>query len=169
MIGLPLLFWKHSKKTYPKVPREPTGHCNEKVTFMMLSCDPSSSRFGWAPLHWTGGRVPNVLVARLDRQPLNVDTFQAFADFCRYRMQPFFEWSCEIEGRHTAKHTEAKILVMQEMTPARWSDYWSEWRIRHVDATSGGGASEEQKKTLHSRLWDENSQPRLSSDVRRRI
>lgn len=180
MIGLPLLFWKHAKKNYPDHNGGSSGSCSEKVTFMMLSCDLSDSRFGLAPLKWTGGRIPNVLVTRLDRQPLEVTTFKAFADFCRYRMQPFFAWSCEIGGYDVAKHTDAKNVVMEEMNPAKWNHYWSEWRARHEDDLGGSGdisgivegfeslnVASGEKEALHNRLWDEESLPRSPADVRR--
>jgi hypothetical protein len=181
-IGMPLLLWKCAAKTY-STSIAGTGLSNEKVTFMMLTCDPSDPRFGLAPVRWTGGEVPDVLVTRLDRKPLETSTFEAFGDFCWFHMQPYFEWASELTGVESEYAAEAKKLVMEEMTAGKWERYLTRWRAtwgeksRGADGLAGAlgklsvtsgerererarekereNKKEEEKQKVRKRLWDQ--------------
>ncbi|SMY27482.1 unnamed protein product [Zymoseptoria tritici ST99CH_1A5] len=124
-VGMPLLLSKDAVKiTGPYV----TGtYCNPALTFMMVGCDSNQrSDFGWAPLKWMGGEVPNTLIVRLDRQPLNIDQVVAFGDYCYQVLRPVFEIACEKFGE-TGKHGSAAQRVMDTMTPEKWNAYLAAW------------------------------------------
>ncbi|KJX92890.1 hypothetical protein TI39_contig5582g00002 [Zymoseptoria brevis] len=124
-IGLPLLL----KKDIAKKPGGPIDHkhSNSALTFAMMACDPNDpSTFGWAPFHWQGGQVPNTLIVRRDRQPLDCDTVEAFGDYCENFLQPVFEIATQ-DAAETGHLGPSAQRVMAKMTPEKWSRHLSNW------------------------------------------
>lgn len=141
---------------------------NEKATFMTMACDPKAARsegggdpFGWAPLHWLGGEVPNVLIVRLDRKPLEPDTVEAFGDFCQFHLAEYMQWQMEAREADGADEAAIKQTVMEQMTPVNWAKYFSQWQKKKsgsvVDLVEGMeskvvGLDEESGEKLVNRL-----------------
>lgn len=63
---------------------------------MMLACEPEGQSFGWALPDWQGGKVPNTLIVRQDREPLSTEIVEAFGDSCQDYLQPAFERATEL-------------------------------------------------------------------------
>ena len=177
-IGIPLLLMKDTRKKYPEAPNDcngPTDYCNEKVTFMQMACDPYSEfneegkdSFGWAPPRWMGGRVPNVLIARLDRKPLEPDIVAAFGDFCQYHLQPYFQWQQDSRHSSPSENAACKQIVMKQMGPENWSKYLTQWRNKRSGSVSDlaeginrMGLDEREKETVKDYLFDEEGRPRV--------
>jgi hypothetical protein len=56
---------------------------------MQVVCEPYSEfngkdgdSFAWVPLHWRVGEMPNVMVARLNREPLEPETVEDLTASC---------------------------------------------------------------------------------------
>jgi hypothetical protein len=169
---------KDTRKKYPEAPKDwngPTDYCNEKVTFMQMACDPYSEfneegkdSFGWAPPHWLGGRVPNVLIARLDRKPLEPDIVAAFGDFCQYHLQPYFQWQQDSRLSSASDNAACKQIVMKQMGPENWSKYLTQWRNKRTGSVSDlaeginrMGLDEREKETVKDCLFDKEGKPRV--------
>lgn len=89
---------------------------------MVLACDPRKESFGWAPPRWQGGQVPNTLIIRQDRKPLDTDTVEAFGGFCENYLQGDFELSTELAG-NPLQYRSVVQTVMRKMSPESWSAY----------------------------------------------
>lgn len=94
---------------------------------MMLACDANEQSFGWAPPQWLGGRIPNTLVVRQDREPLDADVLEAFGDFCEYRLQGQFELATQLVGSPLQYRSVLRDLT-REMSPETWSGHLSTWQ-----------------------------------------
>ena len=97
---------------------------------MHMRCDPDddgaphkgSLGWGFAPITWQND-VGNVLIARADRKPLDLETAEAFADLCFNKLQPTFENALEEGYSSPKKGKRARRAVVDSITPARWQKF----------------------------------------------
>lgn len=120
-----LLLRKDVRKKWP-IHLQNHDYCNSALTFMMLACDPQKSSFGWAPPEWQGGQVPNVLIVRQDRKPLNQDVVEAFGAFCENSLQGSFELATELAD-NPLQYRSAVREVERRMMPETWTRFLSTW------------------------------------------
>ena len=129
------------KDAYEKGSVKTGDYCNQKITFLQRACDPEVAHrgggggeerdtFGGVPFHWSGGQVPNVLVAPLDRQPLDPETMEAFGDFCLHHLGQYFQWRFEMLGEEPSSYQTNKQVVMHEMRPQKWSAFLAQWQAK---------------------------------------
>lgn len=167
---MPLRLWKDDNRK--KDLRTVVGYyCNEKITFMMRACDPTSkdtfeNTFGFPSDRWMGGDVTNVLVACSDRKPLQVQAMEAFGDFCAHHVRPYFQWQAEIGGDfepEDAEYKEARQIVAEQMTPKVWSKYFSQWQNKKsgvvadvIEGVAGMGLDAKSGEALEDHIFKNN-------------
>ena len=81
------------------------------------------------------------LVARADGKPLETETVDAMADFCRFHLGPYFwrcEESCDDEdlSETSPRRLEHRQKVMGEITPERWSQYLAQWKVEQTERSA---------------------------------
>lgn len=95
-----------------------TGACvNQDITFLHMDANPSSSRWGWAPMEWCGG---SCLVVRPDKGNLSVGDVQALCVFAHDEMQPLFEQQLE-----SGDALCSKASILTRITPATFAEFKS--------------------------------------------
>lgn len=144
---MPLLLRKDVRKKYPGPINH--DHSNSALTFMMLACDPKKPSFGWAPPSWQGGQVPNTLVVRQDRVPLNPETLEALGDYCENFLQPDFELATEL-AQNPLQYRSVVSTINRKMSPGEWASFLSEWEPRSKENEAQFG---EAVKMFNSGKW----------------
>jgi len=96
-----------------------------------VDCDPSSddADFGYTDLPvecLISEEIGTHLVARADGKPLEAETVDAMADFCRFHLGPYFR-------RWEKRHSKHRQKVMDEITPAKWSIYLAQWKAEQAE------------------------------------
>jgi hypothetical protein len=132
LIGEPIYVVEYaSNAVKSKVWNECGDRCSS-ATFMKRGTDPSvefavhnpKASFGFAPPSWFGGRVGNVLIARVDREDLDPEWVDAFTDFCRHHASACFQWLSE---RPHLKQSDIQ-LALNQFTPKIWAAYLLQWK-----------------------------------------
>ena len=131
-------------------PRHGTDSHNQ-ASYFFLGIDPnpklrpSDTQAAWGirPGKWTEN-VGNMLIARVDREPLDIEIVDAFGDYCEHHLgayltrggarddtddtEPFGDvpWDGEVPDK--------KQKALDEMTPKRWAEYLKQWRKNRAGA-----------------------------------
>ena len=127
---MPLLTWKEPTSRKPlKKPQ---------TAFMHVSCgpkaesdaqNPASAAFGWTPkVHDSEAGTRIVASAALEH--ISVDTVNAFGDFCRWHLTPYFQAYEDQDG--DAKSSES---VLSEITKTKWTQYLAQWKAEKEDVS----------------------------------
>lgn len=132
LVEMPVVTWKCPSSKEPAV--------NQHITFMHVSCDPTSSwekdraAFGLAPLHWQND-VGTQLVVSGHMKHLRAQTVEAFGDFCQWHLTSYFQWCGENAFGDRRKIDEVRKRVLAEITKLKWTEYLSQWKVEKIDQT----------------------------------
>lgn len=110
---------------------------------MHVSCDPkaesdaqnpASASFGWTPkAHDSEAGTRIVASAALEH--ISADTVNAFGDFCRWHLTPYFQAYDDQGG--DAKALAGSVMpsesVLGEITKAKWTQYLAQWIAEKED------------------------------------
>lgn len=110
---------------------------NPSVTFLNLDIDPSSSRWGWAPMEWDD-MIGSVVVVRTDGKDLFPQHVEALDYYCRYVLQPLFGDS--MGGGMNPESKIGKEEVMYRMSPKCFELFYSGFMDYKHDTDSQWGA-----------------------------
>jgi len=136
-VSMPLLTWK--------CPASQPSFKNQHITFMHIGCNPdirSSDKpdrasFGFAPMTYQDG-VGTQLVASATMKHLSADTVEAFGDFCQWHLMPYTQRYMEETDEEVAAAdmVKARKKVMGQMTNAKWTEYFVQWKAEKEDASA---------------------------------
>ncbi|KJX93496.1 hypothetical protein TI39_contig4305g00006 [Zymoseptoria brevis] len=103
------------------------------ATVMHINGVPNPKFNGKKVDFWARSKVGNMLVARVDRQPLEPDVAQAFADYCKYHVGALAGAGMlqDPDAMMSDLHNPTKdppAFVLAEMTPEKWAIYLSQWK-----------------------------------------
>ena len=99
---------------------------NQAATFLHLCTDPGSEDWGWAPMSWQNC-VGSVIVVRADRKDLAPQHVEVLSHFCQFKMGDLFEDS------HGCDPPISKYAVLEEMTKAKFTAYFENYRHRMLN------------------------------------
>ena len=127
---MPLLTWKDPTSRKPLK--------NPQTAFMHVSCDPkaeldaqnpASASFGWTS-KINGSEAGTRIVASAALEHISVDTVNAFGDFCRWHLTPYFQAYDDQD-----KDTRSSESVLGEITKAKWTQYLAQWKAEKEDVS----------------------------------
>lgn len=135
---MPLLTWKEPTSRKPLK--------NQQIAFMYISCnpkdeldaqDPRSASFGWtAKVHECEAGTRTVASATLEH--ISIDTVNAFSDFYRWHLTPYFQAYDDQGGDAkalTAGSTMPSEGVLGEITKAKWTQSLAQWKAEKEDVS----------------------------------
>lgn len=133
-LGFTLAFYKLYAS--PRIKNITGSLCRESVTFAMMDDNPDSESWAFAPLQWTGGRVPSCIVIRKDQKPLSAQQIEAFLYFCDSKLQSLFEDSL---GAGWTERTKDEVL--QYMNKLSFDVFFEEYRRKRIKELRGDSES----------------------------
>lgn len=135
----PLLTWKY--------PSSQPSFKNQHITFMHIGCnpdirsndEPNRASFGIAPMKYQDG-VGTQLVASAAMKNLSAEAVEAFGDFCQWHLMPYTQRYMEETDDEVAPtasvKAKARNQVMGQMTNAKWTEYFAQWKAEKQDASA---------------------------------
>ena len=114
---------------------------------MHVSCDPKAELDAQNPATASFGRTPKIhdseagtrIVASAALEHLSVDPVNAFGDFCRWHLTPYFQayddqgGESGYAGALTAGSVMPSEAVLNEITKAKWTQYLTQWKAEKED------------------------------------
>lgn len=112
---------------------------------MHVSCYPKAESDAQDPACASFGRTPEVhdseagtrIIASAALEYISIDTVNAFGDFCRWHLTPYFQ-AYDDQGGDTKALTGSVIpneSVLSEINKAKWTQYLALWKDEKEDVS----------------------------------
>jgi hypothetical protein len=132
----------------PRTAAKACALSNPEIVSLHINCDPTlredndddasyTPPFGF-PHKYLLLDVGTQIVARTSGDPLDCDSVDAMVDFCRFHLPPYFQRCAESADFEdiddmSPQLTVLRQKVMEQITPAKWSTYLSQWKAEKAD------------------------------------
>lgn len=109
--------------------------CNPKAE--LDAQDPRCASFGWTPrIH--DSEAGTRIVASATLEHVSIDTVNAFGDFCRWHLTPYFQAHDDQGGDAKALTADSAMpseSVLGEITKVKWTQYLAQWKAEKEDVS----------------------------------